>query len=237
VQDPQSFDRFAADYDRFASLEPARLRDWLLGQLPAQHARALDAGCGSGRHARVLAQHFDEAVGVDISGPLIDIARRQRPSPNIRYVVTDLMSFTDADGFDLVFSSTTLHHLPDLDAALMQLRGLVRAGGSAILIDNVASRPTPPRSVHLLGALRAVPGDIAHLGWRQAAWLLKFRTSGFWLDHLASDRYLSRPEFEGRYGAVFPGARFANLGYAHGLLWEEKNPAAVARGPEVRREP
>jgi SAM-dependent methyltransferase len=235
VQDLQSFDRFAADYDRFASLEPPHLLNWLLTQLSAHGVRALDAGCGAGRHTRLLAERFDEVLGVDISAPLIDIARHH-PGPNVRYLVSDLMSFTDNAGFDLVFSSTTLHHLPDLDAALMQLRGLVRAGGSAILIDNVASRPTPP-SVHVLGALRAVPGDIAHLGGRQAAWLLKFRTSGSWLDQVASDRYLSRPEFEGRYGAVFPGARFANLGYAHGLLWEEKNPAAVARGHEVRREP
>jgi SAM-dependent methyltransferase len=237
VRDPQSFDRFAADYDRFASLEPARLPGWLLGQLPAQRGRALDAGCGSGRHTQLLAEHYDDVIGVDISEPLIDIARRQRPRPNVRYVVADLMSFTDMDAFDLVFSSTTLHHVTDLDAALLHLRGLVRAGGSAILIDNVALWPTPPRWVHVLGALRAVPGDIAHLGWPQAGWLFKFRTSASWLDHLASDRYLSRPEFEGRYGAVFPEARFANLGYAHGLVWEKKNPAAVARGHEVRREP
>jgi hypothetical protein len=28
--DPQSFDRFAADYDRYASLEPPLILDWLL---------------------------------------------------------------------------------------------------------------------------------------------------------------------------------------------------------------
>jgi SAM-dependent methyltransferase len=237
VPDSQSFDPFAADYDRFASLEPTNLRDWLVRQLPARGHRALDAGCGSGRHTQLLAERFDDVVGIDISEPLIDIARRQRPSPNVRFLVGDLMSFVDAEGFDLVFSSTTLHHVPDLDAALLRLRGLGRERGIAILIDNVASRPPPPRSVHVLGALRAVPGDIADLGWRQAAWLLKFRTSGSWLDHLASDCYLSRPEFEGRYGAVFPGARFANLGYAHALVWAKKNPAAVARGHEVRQEP
>ena len=237
MPDGQSFDRFAADYDRFASLEPGSLRNWLVKQLPAHGHRALDAGCGAGRHSQVLAERFDEVVGVDISEPLIDIARRRRSRPHVRYLASDLMSFADADGFDLVFSSTALHHLPDLNAALLHLRGLVRAGGVAILIDNIASRPTPPRWVHVLGAVRHVPGDIARLGWRQAAWLLHFRTSAAWLEHLASDRYLSRQVFEREYGSIFPGGRFQSFAYAHALVWTKKNPAAVARGSEVRREP
>jgi SAM-dependent methyltransferase len=208
----------------------------LLTQLAGHGGRALDAGCGSGRHAQALAGQFDEVIGIDISTPLIDIAR-QRSDPKVRYLVSDLIAFADPDGFDLVFSSATLHHVRDLEAALRRLRGLVRPGGIAILIDNVASRPTPPSWVHVIGALRDIPGDMARVGGRNAAWLLRFRTSAAWLDHLASDRYLTRQAFERRYGASFPGARFANLGYAHGLVWEKKNPAAVARGDEVRREP
>jgi SAM-dependent methyltransferase len=236
VPGSQSFDRFADRYDRFSRLEPPRVANWLLRQLRAHGGRALDAGCGSGRHTQLLAGHFDEVVGVDIAEPLIEIAR-QRPSPNVRYVVSDLVAFADPDGFDLVFSSGTLHHVPDLDAALLHIRGLVRPGGTAILIDNVAAQPTPPRWVHVLGALRGVPSDVARVGLRHAGWLLKFRTSAAWLDHLASDRYLSRPEFERVYGASFPGARFESLSYAHALVWGKENPAAVARGHEVRREP
>ena len=236
MPDSQSFDGFAGDYDRFARLEPQGVLNWLLTQLPAHGGRALDAGCGSGRHTRALAEHFDDVVGVDISEPLIDIAR-QRPGPHLRYLASDLMAFTDGAGFDLVFSSATLHHVSDLDAALLRLRGLLRAGGTAILIDNVASQPTPPRWVHVAGAMRNIPGDVTRLGWRQARWLLQFRTSAPWLGHLASDRYLSRQAFERRYGSIFPEARFKNLGYAHGLVWAKKNPATLARGSEVRREP
>jgi SAM-dependent methyltransferase len=237
VSHGQSFDRFAADYDRFATLEPGRIRRWLEKQPPARGHRALDVGCGAGRQTQALAERFDDVVGVDISEPLIDIARRRRSGPNVRYLVSDITSFADADGFDLVFSSTTLHHLPDLNAALLHLRGLTRAGGVAILIDNVASRPTPPRWVHVLGAVRNIPTDVRRLGWRKARWLMQFRTSASWLDHLASDRYLSRQAFERQYGSIFPGGRFQSLGYAHALVWIKKNPAAVARGSEVRREP
>ena len=233
---PQSFDRFAADYDRFSRLEPRAVLSWLLTQLPARAGRALDAGCGSGRHTQALAGRFDEVIGVDISAALIDIATH-RSGLNVHYVISDLLAFADSDGFDLVFSSTTLHHVQDLDAALLHLRELVRPGGMAILIDNVASRPTPSCWVHVIGALLDVPSDVARVGARNAGWLLKFRTSPAWLQHLASDRYLTRQAFERRYGAIFPEARFESLGYTHGLVWEKKNPAAVARGHEVRREP
>jgi len=207
------------------------LLEWLLAQLPKHGSRALDAGCGSGRHAVALAERFDQVVGIDISEPLIDIARERRSPQNVRYHVSDLMNFADPDGFDLVFSSTTLHHLPDLDTALRHLRGLVRAGGRVVLIDNVARRPsqkmlpdwTPARWVHVLGAIRDFPADVARIGWRQARWQLKFRTSPPWLAHLASDRYLSLQAFERSYGAVFPGARFTDLGFARALVWDHRD--------------
>jgi SAM-dependent methyltransferase len=219
MPDPQSFDRLAADYDRYASLEPPLVLDWLLPQLPGHGRRALDAGCGSGRHTLALADRFDQVVGIDRSQPLIDIARRTRPHPHICYQVGDLLAITDPYGFDLVFSSTTLHHLADLDAALRHLRGLVAPKGTAILIDNVASQPTPPGWVYRLGAVRDLPADLRRHGWQQAWWLVRFRNSTRWLEHLASDRYLSHDAFEQRYGAVFPCARFQALGHAHALVW------------------
>ena len=217
--EPQSFDRFAADYDRYASLEPPLILDWLLPQLPDHGRRALDAGCGSGRHALALTDRFDEIVGVDRSQPLIDLARRTRPHPRIRYQAGDLLTIRDPEGFDLVFSSTTLHHLPDLETALGHRRRLVAPGGLVILVDNVAPRPTPPRWVYRFGAIRDLPADLRRHGLQPAWWLLKFRTSTPWLDHLASDRYLSRQAFEQRYGAAFPGAHFSPLGHTHALVW------------------
>ena len=221
VRNPQSFDEFAADYDRFATLEPPTILEWLLTHLPTLRERALDAGCGSGRHTLALADRFDQVVGVDISRPLIDIARQKRLPPNLQYCLEDLMACHGPGGFDLVFSSTTLHHLPDIESALVHLRGLVRPAGTIVLIDNVASRPTPPRWVHVLGALRHFPADVRRMGWIEARWLFVFRTSRPWLEHLASDRYLSRREFERVYGAAFPGAQFQQLGYAHGLVWRK----------------
>jgi SAM-dependent methyltransferase len=164
----------------------------------------MEAGCGSGRHTLALADRFGQVVGVDRSQPLVDIARHKRPHPRIRYQVGDLLAITDPQPFDVVFSSTTLLHLANLDAALHHLRGLLAPEGIAILIDNVAPQPTPPGWVYRLGAVRDLPADLRRHRWPQAWWLLRFPKSSHRLEHLASDRYLSGDAFEQRYGAIFP---------------------------------
>lgn len=218
--DPRSFDRLAEDYDRFVSLEGPGLPEWVPPELPRSRRRALDAGCGSGRHSLALASHFDEVVGVDLSAAQIDIARRRRSHSRVRYVVRDLLSVEDPAGFDLVFSSTTLHHVADLTTALEHLRGLVAPEGAATLIDCV-SRWRPPRWVYQAGAVREFPGNLARYGSREARWLYGFQTSRPWLDHLTSETYLSRRAFEARYGAVFPGARFRSDGPTHATIWHD----------------
>ncbi|KOG82249.1 class I SAM-dependent methyltransferase [Streptomyces varsoviensis] len=217
--DPQSFDRFALDYDRFVSLLPGQNTAWLLG-LGLRGERALDAGCGPGHAVAALADSFGEVVGLDLSGPLIDIARAKRARPNVRYVVADLFDLADADGFDLVYSHTTLHHLKDYRAGLEHLKSLVRPGGTVALIDNVCDPyPTPPRRAYTWPALWNFPGEIRRVGLRDAWFQLRFWHSRPWLAHLLSDRYLSRERFRELYGSVFPGARFDDLGFALAMSW------------------
>jgi SAM-dependent methyltransferase len=167
----------------------------------------------------VLADHFDEVVAIDISKPLIEIARARRSHPRIIYVEADLAEFEDPDGFDLVFSSSAIHHLPDLRSALVQLRGLVAPGGVAVLIDQVSLWPTPPRWVYYVGSLRTLPGHVWRVGWRAAWWMFRFQTSRPWLEHVTNERYLGRPEFRREYGSVFLGAQFEPLGFAEAITW------------------
>lgn len=219
VPEPERFDHFARDYDRFVALRPHETA-WFEA-LDLRGERALDAGCGSGRQAVALAERFDDVVGVDVSAPLIEIART-RSHPRVAYVVADLCDYADTEGFDLVYSASALHHVADYPAALRHLRSLLRPGGTAVLVDNVSGRGlTPPRWVYLLGAPVTFVGDVRRVGMSDAWWLLRFRTGGPWLAHLVSDRYLSRSRFRTLYDAVFPGVRFVDLGYALAAVWTE----------------
>ncbi|MEO7648497.1 MAG: class I SAM-dependent methyltransferase [Gemmatimonadaceae bacterium] len=79
-----------------------------------ERGRALDFGCGVGRLTQALARHFDEAVGVDISEPMLAAASLHNASPGrvrfIKNVATDLSVFPDRS-FDFIFTHIVLQHL------------------------------------------------------------------------------------------------------------------------------
>lgn len=229
MDDPASFDRFAEDYDRFVSLQPHQKAEWVLG-LGLHGDRALDAGCGPGQTTERLAGHYDQVLGVDLSEPMIEIARRKRPKPNVEYRAADVFAVDD-DGFDLVYSHTMMHHLPDYRAGLEHLKALVRPGGTVAVVDNVCDLyPTPPKSAYLLGAWLGFPRQIAKLGLRDAWFEFRFWHSKPWLAHLLSDKYLSRTQFREVYDSVFPGAQYTDLGFALAMRWTDGRGISPASG-------
>ena len=73
------------DADPFGLLLP--LLD-LLGDIEGR--RVLDAGCGEGYLARVLAARGARVTGIDLSARLIALARARDPGGTIDYQVADL---------------------------------------------------------------------------------------------------------------------------------------------------
>ena len=96
---------------------------------PAHRRRALDFGCGVGRHARLLADHFEHVVGVDVSEEMVRVARRLNADvEGLEFVVNAgerLAGFAD-EGFDLVHSQLVLQHLPSEEAILGYVAELAR---------------------------------------------------------------------------------------------------------------
>src|ERR1700735_2759743 len=87
----QSFDGVAEDYDRLGELNGnIAIGTWLDGMLPAAGGCALDLGCGTGRHAVQLAGRFEQVDAIDLSGPMIELARARRARPNIPSQQADL---------------------------------------------------------------------------------------------------------------------------------------------------
>ena len=220
----QSFDDFAETYDRLMSLSAGSFRAYIESVLPQAGHRAVDLGCGTGHHASILATRFQEVLAVDISSPMLEIARARRASPNISYELRDLRDVTpEKDGrFDLVFSAFTLHHVPDLDDTLRQIRALVAPRGRVVLLDNVAPTPAVPRWWFRREALRRFLADVlGRRPVREAVEVLRLQTHPAWLDHVTTDRFLSPPEFRDRYGGAFPGGQFADLYRACVLTWAQ----------------
>ncbi|MYR33875.1 methyltransferase domain-containing protein [Nocardiopsis alba] len=120
-----------------ADIDPAIARLDELGLAP-ERGRVLDFGCGAGRLSNALAAHFDRVVGVDISAPMLDEARRlDRSQGRIDFRLNerpDLSAFED-DSFDLVYTDLVLQHLPtDLaEGYLREFARVVRPGGAMVL--------------------------------------------------------------------------------------------------------
>jgi SAM-dependent methyltransferase len=224
----QSFDAYAAAYDDYCQATAVPVLPWLGSVGVVLGGRALDLGCGSGRHVAEFADTFDEVVGVDISEPLIEIARARRARPNVTFVVDDLTAFADSEGFDLVFSSTALHHVLDLDAALANIRSLVRPGGWVILSDLVRVTSQLHRWLWLHGGVYVGPvadfsRHVRSHGLGLATRILRFQVSRRWIRHLLADQWLTMNEFEQRYTEAFPGGTISRRAGLPTLVWQPRN--------------
>ena len=97
----------------------------------------LDVGCANGIHIRLVAGKCRHITGVDISQPMLDVARAALAEDHIanasleRRSAADL-GFADAS-FDLVYSFATLAAVPDFERALQEICRVLRPGGIALL--------------------------------------------------------------------------------------------------------
>ncbi|MGH3899638.1 MAG: class I SAM-dependent methyltransferase [Pseudonocardiaceae bacterium] len=142
---PRDTERFFDDnelvglYNRFArSLDAPELpmNRWLYGHLGSGR-RALDVGCGVGRHTAKLADRYDDVVGVDVAPAMIEVAERDRLRPNIRYQVRDVLGMTpEHDGrFDLVLAFSCVLHVGPPELVFGHLRRLVAKGGTLLAVE------------------------------------------------------------------------------------------------------
>ena len=127
---------------------------------PRGRARALDFGCGVGRHARALSEHFGECVGVDVSEQMVAHARRLNAGVgNCRFVVNPdphLRRFEDGQ-FDLVHSGLVLQHISPEEVSGSYLPELVRVLASGGLLS-VQLPSALPRRYRLALQRRAYRG-------------------------------------------------------------------------------
>ena len=107
-----------------------------LGNLCREHIQppmtVLDAGCGTGLVFAQLVPSLipaDAYTGIDIAGPMLEIARRDFPAG--RFEHGDLYDLHFADGsFDAVVCFEVLGHLPDICGALAEM---IRVARSVVL--------------------------------------------------------------------------------------------------------
>jgi SAM-dependent methyltransferase len=112
-------------------------RELLAPRLPAGRPRVLDAGCGTGSLAVLLADSGADVVGVDSSPRMIDAARAKAAAEGVDVVlaVGDAADPPVPGPFDVVLCRHVLWALPDPDAAVARWTGLLARDGRLVLVE------------------------------------------------------------------------------------------------------
>jgi ubiquinone/menaquinone biosynthesis C-methylase UbiE len=110
-------------------------------------AAVLDAGCGSGRLAVLIARRRPDLQvrGVDLEPGMVEVATRRAEQENlasrVHFTAADLADLPlPDDSVDLIVSTASLHHWADTGAVIASLGRVLRPGGQMWIYD---FRPVP----------------------------------------------------------------------------------------------
>lgn len=119
----------AATYDQLVGAVTAR---FAVPLLDAAHvtdgSRVLDVACGTGGLTAAAAARGAEAVGVDLTEPMVATARRRHPGLRFQQGDVERLEFPDG-AFDAIVAGFLLHHLPEPQLAAAEFARVLAPGG------------------------------------------------------------------------------------------------------------
>jgi ubiquinone/menaquinone biosynthesis C-methylase UbiE len=95
---------------------------------------ALDAACGTGRHAARLAASGWDVVGVDATEAMLELARSKAPDCAFRQGRLEALPVDD-ESVDLVVCGLALTHVEDLQPVFTEFARVLRPGGRVVTTD------------------------------------------------------------------------------------------------------
>lgn len=127
VHDPQPLKEYMDKWDGQAFVEKMRLE---------KCKSVLEIGVGTGRIAVRVAPHCKKFTGIDISAKTIEKAKKniktgllQKP----KLICADFMDFAFEESFDVIYTSLTLLHIKEKQAAFNKISALLRQNGLFVL--------------------------------------------------------------------------------------------------------
>ncbi|AFC29160.1 hypothetical protein PM3016_2272 [Paenibacillus mucilaginosus 3016] len=94
-------------------------------------------------------------------------------------------------------------------------------GKVARMLVGLAKKETPATYVYILGAIFEFIPHLRKFGLKNATRIFKHNISKPWLEHLASDKYISEKQYHELYGKLLPNCKFQRMGWAMGIAWEK----------------
>jgi ubiquinone/menaquinone biosynthesis C-methylase UbiE len=164
-------------------------------------ARALVVGCGSGEEARELSTRFNcDVDGIDLWDAYFEVTDNDR----VRLHVMDAanMSFPDAT-FDLLYSFHALEHIEELDAALREMRRVLKPGAVVFI-----GTPNKSRALGYVGSATSLKMKLI---WNLQD--LKMRARGRWENKYGAHAGFTARELQRLVASTFGPAVDVSLDY------------------------
>ena len=133
---------------------------------------AMEFGCGTGLVSRELLPSLGEILAIDLSSGMIAQLQNRIAEAGLQNITAqclDIFTAPPAGPFDFIFSAMALHHVPDTDALLDCLAGLLAPGGFIALADLDTED----------GTFHGEDAGPVHHGFDRAELMKKLRARGF----------------------------------------------------------
>lgn len=128
------------------SMRQERLSAYRRRCVPQARGRVLEIGVGSGLNLRFYGDDASEVIGLDPSPRLLEMARAAIPVErvdNIELIEGSAESIPlDQASVDTVLTTWTLCSIPDVDAALREMRRVLKPSGQLLFVEHGRS-PDP----------------------------------------------------------------------------------------------
>lgn len=154
-QTSQSLERIypeLLDQNNVGDIDSMRLHleryQFAASQVKGRRVLDIASGCGYGSHLIAEMNPEVDVVGVDVDPDAVVYAQSHYKLPNLTYLCGDGVQFTHEDKFDTIISLETIEHLPDQEALVKNLLGLLSLTG--VMIASVPTTPTKDGNPHHL---------------------------------------------------------------------------------------
>jgi ubiquinone/menaquinone biosynthesis C-methylase UbiE len=113
-----------------------RLCSAMLAQVELTGKVVADVGCGTGRHwKKIWDRGPGRLLGFDVSEGMLGILRQKYPAAETWQLQDALLPGLPDDSCDVILSTLTVAHIPDISAAFAEWSRVLRPGGDILITD------------------------------------------------------------------------------------------------------
>jgi ubiquinone/menaquinone biosynthesis C-methylase UbiE len=239
VDEKGSVERFfgahAGDYAKSSShAYGADLQALIEALAPMKTEVALDVATGTGFTAAALSPHVAHVTGIDVTGEMLDEARKLARSEgltNVDFQPGDAlhMKFAEAS-FDIVTTRRATHHFNDVPRFIREAKRVLRPGGRLGVVDM-----SPPEGAESFSNRIERLRDSSHVeAFTPTAWTTMISAAGFRIlssqvlaESVSFERWLSPVKLGGSEEKAIRGAWASAPTNAKRLLRAETEDDAV----------